>query len=390
MEEEFIPYSKQHISQEDIDAVSLVLKSKFITQGPYVDTFEKAISKKVKAKYAIALNSATSALHLACLALDLKEGDYLWTTPISFVASANCARYCSANVSFVDINSSTGLISINELEEKLIIAAKKNKLPKIIIPVHLGGASCDMKKIYDLSRKYNFRIIEDASHALGGLYEQEPVGSCKYSDVTVFSFHPVKMITTGEGRMVTTNDINIANKIKTLRSHGITKLEKDFIYEMPGDWYYEQQSLGFNYRITDLCCALGTSQLSRLENFIFERTNIDNKYRELLQDTSFNMIEIKSNVKSSFHLSILKLPAVDKNLHKFIFEGLKKKNIGVQLHYLPIHLQPYYREMNFKKGDYPESEAYAISSLSIPNYPGLETKHLLRIINVLKNLLDKY
>jgi len=278
MTDDFIPYSCQDINESDINSVIKVLKSPFITQGPLVKDFEDAIAKKVNSKYAVATNSATSSLHLACLALGLKEGDIIWTSPITFVASANCGLYCGAKVDFVDIEPNTGLISISELENKLQIANKINKLPKILIPVHLCGTSCNMKEIFNLSQKYGFQIIEDASHAIGGKYFSEYIGNCKYSDITVFSFHPVKIITTGEGGIATTNNIKLSQKMEDLRSHGITKDQTRFLYKAQGQWSYEQQDLGFNYRLTDINAALGLSQLQRLDEFIEKRNSIRDFY----------------------------------------------------------------------------------------------------------------
>ena len=379
MQTKFIPYGKQDINNNDIDSVIEVLKSDYLTQGPQVANFENKISSFVKSNYSVAVNSATSALHMACKALGLEKGDFLWTSPITFVASANCARYCGANVDFVDIDISTGLISLEKLEKKLEIARKNNCLPKILVPVHLAGTSCDMRKINELSRRYEFKIIEDASHAIGGLYESKPVGNCQFSDITIFSFHPVKIITTGEGGIATTNNESLYTKMNLFRSHGITKNEDQFLFESPGPWYYEQQSLGYNYRITDIAAALGQSQLKRIKNFVDCRNKNHKTYKNLLSDSQYNFLEIKDNVKSSLHLTILNIKGINSIQHKNYFTELRKRNIGVQLHYVPVHLQPYYRKLGFKEGDFPQSEEYARSSFSLPNYPKLSQKEIIYI-----------
>ena len=382
----FIPYGKQNITRNDIKSVIKVLKSDYLTQGENIGLFEKALAKRVNAKFGIAVNSATSALHIACLSLGLKENDYLWTTPISFVASANCGRYCGANVDFVDINPDTGLMSISELKQKLEKAAKENSLPKIVIPVHLAGSSCNMKEVYELSKKYNFKIIEDASHALGGKYESEPVGSCKYSDITIFSFHPVKIITTAEGGMAVTNNKSHAQKMMDLRSHCIVKDKERFIEKTPGDWRYEMQSLGFNYRMNEIQAALGLSQLKRLNYIVEKRNNLYLRYKFLLKDLPLELIKIPNNTYSSIHLAIIRLK--NKSLHREVFSKLRENGIGVQLHYQPIHLQPYYKKQGFQKGDFPISEDFAESCFSIPLYPELTNFDLQRICKALKNLLN--
>ena len=388
--ESFLPYSRQSIDQSDIDNVVKTLKSDFLTTGPNINIFEKKVSNLVNSKFSIAVNSGTSALHIACKALGLGKGDILWTTPTTFVASANCALYCEANVDFVDIESKTGLICTNELEKKLIYAEKINKLPKIVIPVHLGGANCDMKKIFELSKKYGFNIIEDASHSLGAQYNSKLVGGCHYSDITIFSFHPVKIITTGEGGVATTNDQLLASKMIKLRSHGITKDPNEFKYKTPGEWNYEQQILGFNYRMSDIHASLGISQLNKLDKIIEERRNILQRYKDSFINNQISFQEDKDNEKSSVHLAIVFLKNITIENHKNIFSELRSRNIGVQLHYLPIHLHPYYRNLGFQKGDFPKAEKYAQSSFSIPVYPGLENQDQDRVIRVLKELLKKY
>ena len=384
----FLPYGKQNVNNEDIEAVLKVLKSDFLTQGPKVPEFENLICKKVSVKHGIAVNSATSALHIACLALGLKKGDILWTSPITFVASANCARYCNANVDFVDINLNTGLIDINLLKNKLQYAEKKNCLPKILVPVHLSGSSCDMKKIKELSQEYGFHIIEDASHAIGGRYENSYVGNCRYSDITVFSFHPVKIITTGEGGMAMTNDDEIASRLRELRTHGITKDPKKFINRNLGQWFYEQHTLGFNYRMNDIQAALGISQFKRIDKIVRERQNQFDFYRSLVKDTQIKFLEIPLNVFSSVHLAVAIIP--EEYIHKYreIFDFMKLNNVGVQLHYLPVHLQPYYEKLGFKKGDFPNAEKYSSIALSLPVYIGLTRSDQKLIIDLLKEILS--
>ena len=381
----YIPYGRQNITREDIKAVVQVLKSEFLTQGNILKDFEKSISEKVNSKYAIAVNSATSALHIACLALGLKRGDYLWTSPITFVASANCGIYCGAKIDFVDIDKKSSLISIKELEKKLQKAKLENKLPKIIIPVHLGGSSCDMKSIYKLSKEYGFSIIEDASHALGGKFENKPVGNCKYSDISIFSFHPVKIITTGEGGVAVTNNQKYAQKMQDLRSHCIIKDHNRFKENIPGGWRYEMQGLGFNYRMNEIQAALGLSQLKRLEKIVYRRNIIHKKYEEFLKNLPLKLVEVPNNVYSSFHLAVIKLD--DKDIHQNVFEGMRKNDIGVQLHYSPVHLQPYYRQYGFKEGDFPIAEKYAMTALSIPLFPDLSEDDQNRVINIIKSEL---
>lgn len=385
--EAFLPYGRQSISEEDISAVVDVLRSPFLTQGPAVMAFEQAVAKKVEAKLGIAVNSATSALHLACMALGLKKGDYLWTSPITFVASANCGRYCGSYVNFVDIDRKTGLMCMSALEAKLEYAERQGTLPKVVIPVHLAGASCDMKTINSLAKRYGFSVVEDASHAIGGKYQDEHVGNCKYSDITVFSFHPVKIITTGEGGLATTNDPILAQRIRDLRSHGITKDENRFERPSPGLWGYEQQELGFNYRMTDLQAALGLNQLKRLDAIVAERNLQLQTYQEMLSDLPIRFLEISSEVLSSVHLAVIQVPNRKQINHRQIFEGLRSRGIGVQLHYTPVHLQPYYRKLGFKEGDFPQSEDYANSAISLPLFPGLRLKDQQRVMSALRSLI---
>lgn len=381
-----IPYGRQNITEQDIQEVVNVLKSPLITQGEAVPKFEKAVANYVGVNYSLAVNSATSALHLACLALDLGPNDYLWTSSTTFVASANCGLYCGAKIDFVDIDLKTGLICIDSLERKLKIASKEGTLPKILIPVHLTGSSCDMKAIKKLSDKYNFHIIEDASHAIGGSYRGDFVGSCTYSSMTIFSFHPVKIITTGEGGMVTTNKKEFFERMRNLRNHGIERDSNKFIYPSNGPWTYEQQELGFNYRMTDFQAAIGLSQLKRLPKIIEERNNQLNIYKDLLKNKFLRFLEIPNNVKSSVHLAVILLRKNDKKMHLDFFNYLRTNNIGVQLHYSPVHLHPYFMNLGFSEGDFPSSEEYASSALSIPLFPGLTIQDQKNVVS----LLDSY
>mgnify|MGYP001413371775 CR=1 FL=1 len=386
----FIPYGKQNIDFRDILEVTKALKKEFITQGPIIDKFENNFSLKVCANFSVAVSSATCALHIACRALGLKKGDILWTSPITFVASANCGIYCGATVDFVDITFDNGLIDLHKLEEKLIKAAKTNSLPKIIIPVHLGGASCDMRVLNYLSQKYNFKIIEDASHAVGGKYQNELVGSCKYSSITIFSFHPVKIITTGEGGMATTKDKELANKMRKLRSHGITKNKNDFIVKNQGDWYYEQQDIGYNYRLTDIQAALGLSQLKKLDDILIKRKRIFEIYKTFFSKKNIFMQNIPSNVSSAYHLAIIFFKDIDAHTHKLIFNYMRNSKIGVQLHYLPVHLQPFYRKLGFKDGDFPVAEEYSKKVISLPIFPNLSKHEQDYVISTVHESIKKY
>ncbi len=387
----YIPYGKHYVTKEDIKAVVDVLKNKNITQGEMVPKFEKKLSNIVYSEFAVAFNSATSALHIACLALGLKQGDIVWTSPNTFVASANCARFCRANIDFVDINPKTGLMCIKKLEEKLIIAKKNNLIPKILIPVHLCGTSCDMRKIFELSKEYGFSIIEDASHAIGAKFYNMPIGNCEFSDITVFSFHPVKIITTGEGGVATTNKKKLAEKMSKLRTHGITKQKNQMKNNNGfGSWYYEQQDLGFNYRLTDFQAALGISQLNRLDSIIKKRHSIFNYYERLLIDVPVNLLQTTKNSYSSFHLCVIRLKNESKTFHKNVFEHLRANQIGVQLHYLPVHLHPYYRDLGFKEGDFPEAELYSRNAISIPIFPGLTKKKQEYIVSKINDSIIKF
>tara|TARA_B110000495_G_scaffold200921_1_gene217164 strand:- start:20 stop:1177 length:1158 start_codon:yes stop_codon:yes gene_type:complete len=383
-----IPYGKQDINQSDIEAVIEVLKSDFLTQGPQVPLFEKNVSNYCNAQYGVAVNSATSALHVACLALGLGKDDWLWTSPNSFVASANCGLYCGAKVDFVDIDPKTYNLSVEELKKKLIQAKKDNKLPKIVIPVHFAGQSCDMQSIHKLSKEYGFKILEDASHAIGGKYLDKPIGGCQYSDITVFSFHPVKIITTAEGGLATTNQKELAEKMQLFRAHGITREPKLMTKKTEGGWYYQQVELGFNYRMNDLQAALGIAQMKRLDKFITIRHSLKQRYDELLKDLPLITPAQSSDSYSSLHLYPvqLKLEQLSK-AHNQIFDELRKNGVGVNLHYIPIHMQPYFQNMGFKKGNFPIVEDYYSRAISIPIYQGLTTELQDKVVKVLKDLL---
>lgn len=383
----FIPYGRQSISESDICAVVDVLRSPFLTQGPVVPAFEGEVASKVGAQYGVAVNSATSALHIACLALQLGPGDHLWTSPITFVASANCGRYCGAEVDFVDIEPDTGLMSLPALEQKLQHAETNGTLPKVVVPVHLTGSSCNMAGIGLLAERYGFAVLEDASHAIGGRYQGEPVGNCRHSAITVFSFHPVKIITTGEGGMATTNNPVLAQCMSELRSHGIVRDFDRFERRAAGPWVYEQQQLGFNYRITDLQAGLGLSQLKELDKIVAERNRQLQLYRDLVSSLPISFLEVPENVYSSVHLAVIRLQGATSDQHRHIFEGLRAEGIGVQLHYIPVHLQPYYRAIGFSEGQFPEAEAYATSAISLPLFPGLSISDQQRVVAVLDQLL---
>ena len=385
-----IPYGKQQITTEDIRSVIDVLQSDFITQGPKVPIFEKSIKDLVGAEYAVALNSATSALHVACMALGLTKGDILWTTPVSFVASANCGLYCGASVDFVDIDPITYNISVEALEEKLFISEIEGKLPKIIVVVHLCGLPCDMKELADLSKRYGFKIIEDASHAIGAKYKNEFVGNCRYSDITVFSFHPVKIITTAEGGMAVTNNQKLADKMELYRNHGITRNSDMMTHEPDGQWYYQQIALGYNYRMTDLQAALGISQLNRLHEFIEKRHLLFVNYAEQLTGLPIVTPQQISDRNSSLHLYVIRLQESQIGIsRREVFDELRKNGVGVNIHYIPIHLQPYFKNMGFKSGDFPEAERYYSEAISIPLHHGMTSNDQEKIINCIKKILSQ-
>ena len=383
-----IPYGRQEINQADIDAVIAVLKSDFLTQGPAVPAFEKSVADYCGALHAVAVNSATSALHIACLALGVGKGDLVWTTPITFVASANCALYCGATIDFVDIDSRTYNMSVRCLEEKLALAEKIGKLPKVLIPVHLCGQPSDMASIYALSQKYGFKIIEDASHAIGGKYKGEPIGNCRYSDITVFSFHPVKIITTAEGGMAMTNNAQLAKRMQLLRSHGITRDENDMTHTPDGPWYYQQIDLGYNYRMTDLQAALGLSQMQRLNEFVTKRHAIANRYDQLLADLPVYTPWQHEDSFSGLHLYVirLKLAEIGKT-HRQVFEALRALGIGVNLHYIPLYFQPYYENLGFKAGYCIDAEQYYAEAISLPMYPTLSNADQDKVIHDLHKVL---
>jgi UDP-4-amino-4,6-dideoxy-N-acetyl-beta-L-altrosamine transaminase len=383
-----IPYGRQDISEEDIQAVIEVLQSEYLTQGPAVPAFEKAVATYCGVQYGVAVNSATSALHIACLALGVTEGDCVWTSPISFVASSNCALYCGASVDFVDIDPLTYNMSVATLTAKLEKAKKDGKLPKVVIPVHLSGQSCDMKSIHALSKKYGFNVIEDASHAIGGKYLGEPVGNCRYSDITIFSFHPVKIITTGEGGMALTNDLVLANKMTKFRSHGITRVPEEMTCTPHGPWYYQQLDLGFNYRMTDIQAALGLSQMKRIDEFVGKRHAIAKKYDELLADCWFDLPFQNPDTYSAYHLYIIRLKTKDtKFSHREIFDRLRSHGILVNLHYIPIYSHPYYQKIGFDSKDFPEAEAYYSTAISIPMYASLTTADQQVVVDSIKTPL---
>lgn len=383
-----IRYGQQDITNEDIDAVINVLQSINLTQGPNVPLFEQRVLTQVNAKHAVACNSATSALHIACLALGLGPGDRLWTTPNTFVASANCALYCSAQVDFVDIDPRTYNLCPLALEAKLIEAEKVKRLPKIVIPVHLTGQPCDMAAIYALSERFGFKIIEDASHAIGGLYKGEPIGNCRYSDITVFSFHPVKIITTAEGGMALTNSAELASRLELFRSHGITRDPALMTEPMHGPWYYQQVALGFNYRMTDIQAALGVSQLTRLTTYVKRRHAIAQRYSELLAGLPLTLPWQHPDSHSAYHLYVVRLQ-LDKisATHRQVFEALRAKDILVNLHYIPVHTQPYYQQMGFKQGDYPQAEQYYREAISIPMHVNLTDAELQFVVNCLREVM---
>ncbi|AGH80986.1 flagellin modification protein/polysaccharide biosynthesis protein [Psychromonas sp. CNPT3] len=384
-----IPYGKQDINDEDIAAVIAVLQSDFLTQGPQVPLFEGAIKEAVNAQYAIAVNSATSALHIACLALGVGKGDLVWTTPISFVASANCALYCGASVDFVDIDANTYNLSAQHLQQKLEYARVHGlALPKVVIPVHLSGQSCAMQKIHHLGQEYGFSIIEDASHAIGGHYQGNNIGACQFSDITIFSFHPVKIITTAEGGVATTNNASLAQKMTLLRSHGITRDPSLMNHSSEDNCYYEQICLGFNYRMTEMQAALGVSQMHRLQSFVSERNRLAIRYDRLLEALPVQLPQQMAETYSSRHLYIIRLRLDKISLTaKAVFLLLREKGIGVNLHYFPIHMQPYYQKLGFITGKLPEAELYYKNALSLPLFHKMTLAEQDKVIEVLSEVL---
>lgn len=385
-----IPYGRQDITQADIDAVTGVLCSDFLTQGPMVPRFEDQVAKHVGAKYSLAMNSATSALHVACLALGLGAGDWLWTTPITFVASANCGLYCGAQVDFVDIDPRTYNLCPLKLAEKLEMAEREGRLPKVVVPVHMCGQPCDMQAIHALALRYGFSVIEDASHSIGGKYQGEFIGCGRYSDITVFSFHPVKIITTAEGGMALTNSAELASKMALLRSHGITRDPAQMSQAPDGPWYYEQVALGFNYRMTELQAALGISQLERLDEYVARRHQLAARYETLLAGLALTTPWQHPDGYSGLHLYVirLQLDKVDVS-HRDVFEALRAQGIGVNLHYIPVHTQPYYRQFGFEKGNFPEAERYYNEAISLPMFQTMTHEQQQAVVSALTVALQR-
>jgi UDP-4-amino-4,6-dideoxy-N-acetyl-beta-L-altrosamine transaminase len=377
-----IPYGRQQISAEDIEAVVAVLRSDYLTQGPAVPAFEQAVGAQCGAPHAVAVNSATSALHLACVALGLGPGDRLWTSPITFVASANCARYCGAEVDFVDVDPQTAAMSPRHLADKLQTAARTGRLPKVLVPVHFSGRSCDMAEIARLARRHGVRVVEDASHAVGASHAGRPVGDCKYSDLAVFSFHPVKIVTTAEGGVLTTRDASLAARLRRLRSHGITR-DADMATKGEGAWYYEQIDLGYNYRLTDVQAALGTSQMSRLAEFLRRRRELAVRYERLLAGAPLGLPP--PSAESAWHLYVVQ---VDAGRRRAAFDAMRAADIGVNVHYIPVHLQPYYRGLGFKPGDFPAAEAYYARAITLPLHAGLTETQQDRVVETLRRALQ--
>ena len=384
-----IPYGRQDIQQADIDAVIAVLQSDFLTQGPMVPRFEQAVANKVRARHALAVNSATSALHIACLALGLGRGDWLWTTPITFVASANCGLYCGAQVDFVDIDPHTYNLCPKALEAKLEQAERAERLPKVVVAVHPCGQPCDMQAIHALGQRYGFRIIEDASHAIGGQYKNEYIGSGRYSDITVFSFHPVKIITSAEGGMALTNDDALARSMDLLRSHGVTRDPALMSHEADGSWYYQQVALGFNYRMTELQAALGLSQLERLDVYVAKRNSLADRYDQLLADLPVMIPYQHPDSYSGRHLYVIRLELDQVRVnHREVFDALREQGVGVNLHYIPVHTQPYYRDFGFRAGDFPEAERYYEQAISLPLYPIMSDIQQDNVIVALRRAME--
>jgi len=382
-----IPYGRQQITPDDLAAVVSVLQSEFLTQGPAVPRFEAMVAAHCGARHAIAVNSATSALHIACLALGLGPGDTLWTSPITFVASANCALYCGASVDFVDIDPISYNLCPAKLEARLIEAKQTESLPKIVVAVHLTGQPCDMAAIHALSQRYGFRIIEDASHAIGASYQARAVGSGQYSDITIFSFHPVKIVTTGEGGMALTNHDGLAQRMDLLRSHGITRDPALMTHVPDGPWYYQQIALGFNYRMTDIQAALGASQMQRLDSYVKRRAELALRYNEAFADLPLVTPKQRADACSAWHLYVVRLPAETRRSHREVFDALRAADIGVNLHYIPVHRQPHYQSLGFCEGQFPEAEAYYRSAISLPMFAALTNVQQSEVVKAVRKVL---
>ena len=384
-----LPYGRQTITEADIEAVVTVLRSDWLTQGPVVAAFEKKVADHCGVKHAVAVSSGTAALHIGAQALGLEPGDLLWTTPNTFVASANCARYCGAEVDFVDIDSRTYNLCTDKLADKLKKSSKKNRLPKVVVPVDFAGQSCDMEAVASLAKKYDFAIMQDAAHAIGARYQGRPAGDCRYSDLSIFSFHPVKIITTGEGGILTTNCDDLYKRLLRLRTHGITRNPDHMEREPHGPWCYEQIELGFNYRMTDIQAALGISQMNRLDECVANRRELAAYYDELLADLPLILPWQHPDTNSSWHLYVIRLQTDQINkTHREIFEALRAEGIGVQVHYIPVHLQPYYRRLGFKDDDFPESEKHLREAISLPLFSGLDSKDQRKVVAILRRILN--
>lgn len=384
MKAHMLPYGRQDISEEDIAAVVDVLRSDWLTQGPKVEIFERAVADRCSARYAVAVNSGTSALHIGCQALGIGPGDLVWTVPNTFVASANCARYCGADIDFVDIDPETYNLSVPHLRDKLVAARRESRLPKLLIPVHFAGMPCDMEEIAGLAAEFGFRIMEDASHALGASYRAESVGSCKWSDITVLSFHPVKIITTGEGGMALTSREEIAARMRELRAHGITRDPGRMVMEGHGPWYYEQLELGYNYRLTDIQSALGLSQLTRLGDFICRRRHLAQRYHQLLEGLPLTRPMWASDRESAWHLYVVQIDANRAQVNRrHVFEHMRRAGLGVNVHYIPVHFQPYYRRLGFAPGQFPNAERYYDAAISLPLFPRMDEAEHDLVVNVL-------
>lgn len=385
-----IPYGRQHLDEDDVKAVVETLTSNWLTQGPAIPKFETALADYCGANFGIAVNSATSALHIACLALGVSEGDRVWTSPNSFVASSNCALYCGAKVDFVDIDLHTGNMCVDALRNKLALAESTNALPKVVIPVHFAGQPCDMKEIRALSKQYGFFVIEDASHAVGAKYQEKFVGSCEFSDICVFSFHPVKIITTMEGGMALTNNSEWAEKMRMLRSHGITNDPEKMTEDSHGPWYYQQIALGFNYRMTDVEAALGLSQLSKLETFLEKRNVLANYYDKLFSDYSgITPLHQNSKIYSSYHLYVVRIDSLTNQQHATLVANLRESGVFAHVHYIPIHMQPFYISSGFKIGDFPNAEKYYQQAVTLPLFPDLKEDEVEHIVALFVDIVNK-